>query len=174
MSEEKPQKAPLTSDEIDRVHKAAESGNIAEMEALRKEIDAAFTGMLSSELGELERISSFTEKVKEKLTKHYSKIFPKKCNSCGTIYATREDFIAATHSLSTEDTIFDEIGLQEYRNCPCGSTLIVWTRDRRDNSDYGKLRRQLFDDCLQKIKKISHEPEEQIITRLRKVFSALS
>ena len=123
---------------------------------------------------ELQRISEFTESVASKLKKHYSKIFPKRCNSCGTIYHNREEFWNATMGLRTHDTVFDEIGLQEYRNCPCGSTLIVWTQDRRDNSEYGQLRRNLFDNCFEKLQSISEDSDDEIrivnqATRIRLV-----
>lgn len=167
-------KDEFSEEEIERFHRAAEQHNISEIESLKSELDAVFTGVLNSEISELEQISKFTESVKQKLKKHYEKIFPKRCNSCGTIYHTREMFLEATQRLKTQDTVFDEIGLQEYRNCPCGSTLIVWTRDRRDNSEYGAARRILFEECLQKLRKLSSEPDDKIKNILRKIFTAMS
>ena len=164
----------LDEESIEEAHKAAESGNVFEIEELKRELDQAFAGILNSEITELERLSSFTENVQEKMSKHYAKIFPKRCNSCGTIYHSREEFLKATNSMATTDTVFDEIGLQEYRNCPCGSTLILWTRDRRDNSEYGRGRRELFDYCLRKLSKVTGQPEEDLVELLRKVFSAIS
>lgn len=174
MASKTKQLRPLTDEEIDKYHKAAEKGNIAAIEILRSELDTIYSGVLNSEISELERISEFTESVAQKLQNHYAEIFPKRCNSCGEIYQTREDFIRATHGLKTIDTVFDEIGLQEYRNCPCGSTLIVWTRDRRDSSEYGKARRKLFNDCVQKLKTLTDEDEKTIQAKLRTIFSAMS
>jgi hypothetical protein len=38
--------------------------------------------------------------------------------------------------------------VEAYRNCPCGSTLMDFFSDRRDVSDAGQHRRQLFDKLL--------------------------
>lgn len=148
---------------------------IAQLLEIIERLDQEFTLLLEEELSELELISRFTDSVEEKLKAHYAPLFPKKCNNCGTIYESREAFIQATFRLAKVTTIFDEIGLQEYRNCPCGSTLIVWTnKDRRDNSDYGRVRRELFDKCLTKLIQMSGRSEEEMEAKLRKIFSCLS
>ncbi len=138
------------------------------------ELDAEFTNLLGAEMSQLQAISAFAQSVQKKLERHYAHVFPKKCNNCGKIYETREEYLRDTERLARTTTIFDVIGLQEYRNCACGSTLIVWTQDRRDNTEYGVARRRLFDECLVKMQKISGESEEEIREKLRKIFSSLA
>lgn len=138
------------------------------------ELDSEFNQLLGDEMTELQKISAFAESVTKKLIRHYSHVFPKKCNNCGTIYETREQYLEATVRLNKTTTVFDVIGLQEYRNCPCGSTLIVWTQDRRDNTEYGVARRKLFDECLEKMKKISKDSEDVLRAKLRKIFSSIA
>lgn len=77
--------------------------------------------------------------------------FPKRCNSCGRLYETAEQFIAESKALRAGVT-----GLKQgyddherhivevYRNCPCGSTLMGLFENRRDTSKLGEQRRSLF------------------------------
>ena len=146
----------------------------ADLQRMMAEIDAEFSKFAQGELSELARINQFTESVRKKLKSHYKEVFPKKCKSCGAVYRNIEQYLQATERLRKGDTIYDEAGLQEYRNCPCGSTLVLWTADRRDNSEYGQARRELFDSCMEKLKHISKEPEDVLRAKLRKIFSVLS
>jgi hypothetical protein len=81
--------------------------------------------------------------------------FPKHCNNCGRVFATAADFIEQTKSLRSDRSGLkqsyddDNIAIVEaYRNCVCGSTLMDFFSDRRDISDAGNERRQLFDTLL--------------------------
>ncbi len=166
--EEGNKKEAHTSDD-DSMHERIE--NISK---IIEELDHEFSQFLGAEMSQLQAISAFAQSVAKKLEKHYAHIFPKKCNNCGTIYETREQYLRDTQRLAKTTTIFDVIGLQEYRNCACGSTLIVWTQDRRDNTEYGVARRRLFDECLQKMKKISNESDAVLREKLREIFSSLA
>ena len=146
----------------------------ANIRDIRSELDSEFNMLLNNEFTELEKISLFAESVANKLQKHYSNMFPKKCNTCCRIYKTREQYLDETKLLQKTSTIYDEVGLQEYRNCVCGSTLVLWSQDRRDNTPYGVARRKLFDECLEKLMKLSEESEEQVRQRLRQIFSRLA
>lgn len=81
--------------------------------------------------------------------------FPKHCKTCGMVYNGPEDFITKTDSLSGKSGLkssYDESDqpiVELYRNCVCGSTLMDFFSDRRDNSDKGAKRRQLFEKLLQ-------------------------
>ena len=84
--------------------------------------------------------------------------FPKHCNNCGRIYETAEDFINSTKNLPTNSSGLkqsiddDESTIVElYRNCECGSTLLNFYRDRRDNSSQGLDRRKQFGELLIKL-----------------------
>ena len=146
-----------------------------EIKLIRKELDEEFLKLLGEkEVSELEMISVFSESVKKKLASHYDDIFPKKCNNCKRVYHSIEQYKRETKTLKRKTTIFDAIGLQEYRNCVCGSTLIVWTQERRDVTDYGVARRKLFDECLEKILKISSAEEDEVREKLRVIFSSFA
>lgn len=70
-------------------------------------------------------------------------------------YNGPEDFIAKTESLSGKSGLkssyddSDATIVELYRNCICGSTLMDFFSDRRDNSEKGAERRRLFDKLLQ-------------------------
>ncbi|MBP6218583.1 MAG: hypothetical protein KA436_08355 [Oligoflexales bacterium] len=142
----------------------------AQVESLKDDIEKDFLDILRSELDELTQLSRFTESIRNRLNKLYADYFPKKCSSCGTFYKTREEFIEKTLSLNGKSVIVDEHGVQEYRNCSCGSTLLLWTDDRRDMSEFGRSRRRFFETCLSKLTKITFAPEEELKEKLRKIF----
>jgi len=115
-------------------------------------------------------ITRLTEHIGNRLIDMYSKKFPKKCNNCGRIYQTRNDYLKATFPLRGKGTIYEALGVQEYRNCVCGSTLLIITDDRRDNTKFGQARRDLFDQCVKKLTEISSRDEKDIRDAVRKVF----
>ena len=45
--------------------------------------------------------------------------------------------------------------------------------DRRDNSETGKLRRDIFDVCVSKIEKITEKNPQEIQSVLRQIFKKL-
>lgn len=142
--------------------------------ALSKQLDDESKELLESELDELERIARLTQAIEGKLAALYAHKFPKSCAMCGRIYYTREEFLDQTRRLAGQSTTVHTVGVQEYRNCVCGSTLMVWTKDRRDNSEFGHARRALFDACLARLKSLSNEDESVLRERLRGVFRTLS
>jgi tRNA G37 N-methylase Trm5 len=80
--------------------------------------------------------------------------FPKKCPSCGAIYENEEDFIAKTKELGnstglkqSKDDNSEEM-VELFRNCICGSTLMNYFQNRRDQSERGKKRRETFDKVM--------------------------
>ena len=164
-----PSKASPPIQNLDEIREKEE--NIA---LIREELDSEFSSLLANHLGQLEKISVFTDSVAEKLRKHYCNMFPKKCNSCGREFANHNDYLNQTEPLKNQSTLFDHIGLQEYRNCPCGSTLLLWGKDRRDNTRYGIARRKLFDECLRKLQQLSDAPTDELRQKLREVFSKLA
>jgi hypothetical protein len=63
-----------------------------------------------------------------------ARLFPKKCKTCGKEYGSFPEYIHGTHPVKhcLEDCrgMSDAIGTMQYRNCPCGSTLIInFTKD---------------------------------------------
>ncbi len=76
--------------------------------------------------------------------------FPKKCAYCGEEYATVEEYVQKTKDVSGKSGLKkgyddDDTPIVElFRNCVCGSTLMDCFNDRRDVSDEGLKRRELF------------------------------
>lgn len=82
--------------------------------------------------------------------------FPKRCNSCGRVFAVPSDFVAETVRVGSgasglkqgqEDDGRRVVEL--YRNCPCGSTLMGAFDDRRTLSEPAARRRERFDELLE-------------------------
>ena len=81
--------------------------------------------------------------------------FPRTCPSCGKVFNSAEDFL-----LRETKGLYNSTGLRSshddeektvvevYRNCPCGSTMVEFFRERRDMSDQGVRRRERFDKLL--------------------------
>lgn len=80
--------------------------------------------------------------------------FPKKCPMCGKTYNNEQDFINDTTKINNQTGLkqsFDDDDLpivELYRNCSCGSTLMNFFGDRRDNNKEGELRRTKFGELL--------------------------
>lgn len=85
--------------------------------------------------------------------------FPKRCGNCGRVYASADEFVAATQPVRADHTglkqSLDDQGqpiVELFRNCPCGSTLLENFSNRRDLSAAGIKRRARFDELLSKLK----------------------
>lgn len=83
--------------------------------------------------------------------------FPRKCANCGREYMSFGDFIEQTRPLEGRSGLIenqgcpeegDEVIVELYRNCICGSTLMEFFTNRRDTSDKGVHRRALFERLL--------------------------
>lgn len=81
--------------------------------------------------------------------------FPKRCNNCGHMYHSVDEYVSQTVPISAQKTGLkqsrDDDGstiVELFRNCACGSTLMDFFDDRRDMSDTGAQRRKRFDELL--------------------------
>jgi len=84
--------------------------------------------------------------------------FPKVCSSCGKRYESAEEFLKDTKSINKEKSglkVAEEDDgqfiVEVFRNCTCGSTLMDFFSDRRDNSERGIERRERFSSLLEKL-----------------------
>lgn len=83
--------------------------------------------------------------------------FPKRCNTCGRVFNTPEEFVRETESIrgvSGFKSACDDDGrpmVELFRNCPCGSTLMDAFRDRRDTSEAGLRRRTKFGELVERL-----------------------
>ncbi|SDG68306.1 hypothetical protein SAMN05216603_10327 [Pseudomonas benzenivorans] len=81
--------------------------------------------------------------------------FPKRCRNCGREFASEADYFQQTQAIRPEITglkaVYDDDDgplVEVFRNCLCGSTLLVSCMSRRDDSAAGHSRRRLFDELL--------------------------
>lgn len=89
------------------------------------------------------------------LTALLASAFPKTCRNCGYVYQSAEQFFAETDGMargrpSLKSAEEDDGGVlvEAFRNCRCGSTLMDEFACRRDMSEQGHQRRQIFDRLL--------------------------
>lgn len=131
---------------------------------------------MHGELSALENLAALCEQVEQKLSVLYRDKFPKTCRTCGKVFHTREDYVLAANSADKHVVQFNaQINkVQEYRNCVCGSTLMIMVPDRRDMSEFGIERRRLFVQFVDKVVEISGEERSLIEQRIREIFRRLS
>lgn len=95
--------------------------------------------------------------------------FPKTCPMCGKIYNNEQDFITETSKLNNQTGLkqsYDDDDspiVELYRNCSCGSTLMNFFGDRRENNEAGAKRRAKFGELLDYL--VSSEGIEPIQAR---------
>ena len=74
--------------------------------------------------------------------------FPKRCAGCGQVYDDITAFLRGTVPVAGGGlkgvTDMDTHLVELYRNCACGSTLLEFCADRRDQSERGRRRREKF------------------------------
>lgn len=77
-------------------------------------------------------------------------VFPKKCNTCGRVYRNEDEFTRLSQPVGSGSGLKESIGdddrpvIDLFRNCECGSTLMESFSDRRDMSENGRKRREVF------------------------------
>ena len=80
--------------------------------------------------------------------------FPKKCGNCGRLFETSQQYLKETEKVGSDSGLkasYDDDDtpiLEVYRNCICGSTLMDFFSDRRDLSEKGLRRREIFQKIL--------------------------
>ena len=102
----------------------------------------------------------------------FSDSFPKQCSTCGKVFEKRKDYLEKTTPASAGSLLFSEYGLQEFRNCTCGTTMSIWgpDDDRRDNTHDGALKRAIFMNCLDKLTANGFGTRDLLMNALREVF----
>ncbi len=82
--------------------------------------------------------------------------FPKRCRCCGVVYESEKDFIRRTRRLFRNsglcgETRGENLFVHLYRNCRCGSTLLEFFQNRRDQTEAGLVRREKFQRILDQL-----------------------
>lgn len=161
----------------------ARSQTLVDDEIQRDSIDA-FSRRFEAALAEFARhgldanvvreLASATTEIDKDLDRLYADKFPKKCNTCGRVYRTRAEYMKMTRELRAAGTFFDEHEreVQEYRDCECGSSLLVLTSNRRDDSPFGRRRRKMFDVWLVRLAQNTGKSSDELAPLLRQVFRA--
>jgi hypothetical protein len=126
----------------------------------------------SGEIDSLASLVELTEQVEKKLAEIYKEKFPKTCRSCERVYNTREEYLKATFATEKQGVLWDSFvnKVQEYRNCVCGSTLMMMVPDRRDMSEFGIKRRRLFNLFSDKIVEITGQDRLVVEAKVREIF----
>jgi hypothetical protein len=83
--------------------------------------------------------------------------FPKTCPKCGRVYGSFEEYLMDTQALPNSSGLMgydigdpgQQVGL--FRNCACGTTVMAFCHDRRDLSETGNKRRQLFGELMNRL-----------------------
>jgi len=104
----------------------------------------------------LKKDNDFSRTFFEGLNSLAQSAFPKKCKTCGRLFETAEQFLKETEDIRESVTGLKQsrddegaIIVEVFRNCPCGSTLMDFFNDRRDQSRAGDARRKKFNDLLE-------------------------
>ncbi len=81
--------------------------------------------------------------------------FPKRCANCGRVYPDEAAYLnetlpvsAATSGLKSSEDDDGSTIVELFRNCACGSTLLDFFNDRRDDTEAGERRRARFGELL--------------------------
>lgn len=107
--------------------------------------------------------------------------FPKHCTNCGKVYHDEIQFFQETSSIPhkrsdirpvEDDPEVENIYLEVYRNCSCGSTLMERFHSRRDLSEAGLERRAAFEHMLGNLELagVPREEARQSLLRLIRLF----
>lgn len=114
--------------------------------------------------------------------------FPKHCATCGRVFTTAEEFLRATVPINAAKSglkqAYDDDDrpiVELFRNCPCGSTLMDFFTDRRDQSEASIKRREHFSVLLEfligqgverevaraELKKVLRGQHSELLTRFK-------
>lgn len=106
-----------------------------------------------------------------------SRIFPKTCRTCGTVYHSFPEYIHNTsptaHCLEESGNTMDPKLTMQYRNCRCGSTLTIafteevyplldrfWEMLGRESKETGKPLREVVTEFREQCNKFVIEHDE--------------
>ena len=101
--------------------------------------------------------------------------FPKKCDTCGKVYQTVDEYTLATEEIGSASGLkesFDDDDkptVELFRNCVCGSTLMDIFDNRRDLSQVGLKRREKFDELLVRLSEKGYD-EDTVRGELLKIM----
>jgi hypothetical protein len=104
-----------------------------------------------------ERIPMSSSSLYQGLKAIWGTEFPKTCPKCGRVYGSFEEYLMDTHALSQSSGLMgydigdpgQQVGL--FRNCECGTTIMAFCHDRRDLSETGNRRRELFGELMNRL-----------------------
>lgn len=101
--------------------------------------------------------------------------FPKACSKCGRLYGDFSDFARNTLPAQGDSGLMEfldddrkaSVGI--FRNCTCGSTLMIRGSNRRDTTEVGENRRRIFDLMLNRLVN-ANVPREHARKRLFRIL----
>lgn len=104
--------------------------------------------------------------------------FPKTCPLCERVYHSFEEYLANTSKLEHGSGLMgykvgeagEQVGI--FRNCACGTTIMAFCHDRRDLTDFGNRRRELFGELMARLTVNGIEAGEARIRLLEELSKA--
>jgi len=102
--------------------------------------------------------------------------FPKTCPKCGRVYGSFEEYLMDSDVLPNSSGLMgydigvpgQQVGI--FRNCACGTTIMAFCYDRRDLSETGNKRRQLFTELMNRLVDVgisAMEARQKLLSALR-------
>lgn len=138
---------------------------------LKLDINQDVLKTIPLQLDQLALLAQLEDTIEKWVDTVYSDKFPKKCKGCDRLFETREQYIKETAALSNERTDVFKGQFIEYRNCVCGSTLVLMGEDRRDTTPFGVARRNLFNECVEAFVASTGEDKNIATKKIKDVFS---
>lgn len=96
-------------------------------------------------------MNDYVDELYRDLASLRAEAFPKRCAGCGRVYRDATEYLRETLPVKPGKSGLKGIAddtegplVELYRNCRCGSTLLEFFCDRRDTSEAGLRRRELF------------------------------
>ncbi|RYZ92924.1 MAG: hypothetical protein EOP06_02690 [Proteobacteria bacterium] len=139
-----------------------------------------FVSHLSAELDEYVKLAIEFQARPIDVASETTNLYPKRCSLCDRLFTSYDDFMKNTaeipHGISFYPTISDLY--YHHRNCKdCDTTLVVRFSDRRDDSENGQRRRELFTICWEFVLKnyeIDRKAARQVILNYINLTLAVS
>ncbi len=99
-------------------------------------------------------MESESKELFEGLQALFDSAFPKKCSNCGKLYHSPAEFLTRSQAIPGRSGLKESLDeddatiVEVFRNCDCGSTLLDFFENRRDSSERGSRRREVFGKML--------------------------
>ncbi|MFK7873724.1 MAG: hypothetical protein AB8C84_11280 [Oligoflexales bacterium] len=117
---------------------------------------------------DIEGLATLVDKRSESETgiRPFSGQFPKMCRCCNTVFHNLKEYIDQTNPINYRLYQVAPGKAFDFRNCQCGSSLVVSYCMERDQTEIGDTQRAVFNDCLKQI----DANDDDLVDGLRVIF----